>query len=500
MKTENTLPNQNERRIGWLLFLLLLACFSYTFPRWADVNQNSRLDMVVAIVEDHTFQIDPYVSNTVDYAKVGEHYYSDKAPGAAFLGLPVYALLKPILDLPLLRRLTDWLANNPAFVASLRATGTGVVEQKVRFALALVAITFVVSALPTALLGLMLYRMLYAFTPAVWPRLLIAIGYGLFTPAFAYASAFYGHQLTAALLFGAFYLIFTTSGRFSTPRLLLVGFLLGYSVATEYPTALIAGVIYLYLLHRMLKQDGWPRLGWAALSGALVIAGWMVYNTLVFGGPLKLGYSFSEQWVTEHSTGFMSLTWPHWKALSGITFGLFRGLFPLSPLLLLAVPGFFLWWRSRQYRPEWWVALGSTLTMFVFNSSSIMWWGGFAIGPRYLLPALPFMALPIVYVFRQWGQQAAARILVAILFLWSWIATWGLTLAEQAFPNNEMRNPLLEYAWPNWLDGNIARNWGTMLKLPGVLSLLPLAILSVGLLAGMAWLARAKSSTGRSIP
>ena len=107
MMTENTIPKRKERRIGLLLFLLLLVCFSYTFPRWADVNQNSRLDMVVAIVEDHTFQIDPYVSNTVDYAKVGEHYYSDKAPGAAFLGIPVYAVLKPILDLPLLRRLTD---------------------------------------------------------------------------------------------------------------------------------------------------------------------------------------------------------------------------------------------------------------------------------------------------------------------------------------------------------------------------------------------------------
>ncbi|MCB0150355.1 MAG: hypothetical protein KDE01_22240, partial [Caldilineaceae bacterium] len=71
------------------IFLLLLLCYTYIFPRWADPNQNSRLNMVFAVVEDGTFQIDRYVSNTVDYAKVGEHYYSDKAPGVALLGIPV---------------------------------------------------------------------------------------------------------------------------------------------------------------------------------------------------------------------------------------------------------------------------------------------------------------------------------------------------------------------------------------------------------------------------
>ena len=41
-----------ERWTAIGLFLLLLMCTSYTLPRWADPNQNSRLDMVVAVVED----------------------------------------------------------------------------------------------------------------------------------------------------------------------------------------------------------------------------------------------------------------------------------------------------------------------------------------------------------------------------------------------------------------------------------------------------------------
>lgn len=480
-----------ERRSQIALFGLLLICYTYVFPRWADPNQNSRLDMVVAVVEDGTFQIDKYVENTVDYAKVGEHYYSDKAPGTAFLGIPLYAGLKVFLDLPVVDRLTERLANSEAFKSTLRAEGTGVLKQKVRFALAQVVLTFVIAGLPSALLGMLMYRLLARFTPNVWIRLAVVLGYGLLTPAFAYANAFYGHQLSAALLFGAFYLVFAGRKSLSRAALLGVGALLGSSVVTEYPSILVAGILFLYALYQLYREGHWPRIGWVIPTGALIAAGWMWYNTTVFGGPLTLGYSDSELWASQHHTGFMSLTAPHWDAAWGITFGVFRGLFVLSPWLLLAFPGFWLWWRSRQHRPEFWVAAASVLSFFLFNSSSGMWWGGYAIGPRYLLPMLPFMALSIVFVFREWGGRLWLRALAALLALLSLTATWGLTLAEQAFPPDTLRNPLVEYAWPNWLAGNIARNLGTILGFRGVLSLLPLAIMLMVIVAGWWRLSRA---------
>ena len=55
---------QHDRMVHIVLFVLLCLCFAYTLPRWADPNQNSRLDMVFAVVEDGTFQIDKYVENT----------------------------------------------------------------------------------------------------------------------------------------------------------------------------------------------------------------------------------------------------------------------------------------------------------------------------------------------------------------------------------------------------------------------------------------------------
>jgi hypothetical protein len=123
--------------------------------------------------------------------------------------------------------------------------------------------------------------------------------------------------------------------------------------------------------------------------------------------------------------------------------------------------------------------------MIWFNASSAMWWGGFAVGPRYLLPGLPFLALGLAFALRAWKSSRFFLAIALAAGLWSWLATWGLTLAGQAFPSDALHNPLLEYAWPNWVAGNVARNLGTLIGIPGPSSLLPLAgTVGVLLLAG----------------
>lgn len=474
---------KTQRRIAWVLFFILMAVYSYIFPRWADPNQNSRLDMVVAVVEDGTFQIDRYVDNTVDYARVGDHYYSDKAPGAAFLGIPVYASIRWFFDTPVFGSLVERLSQNAAFQQTLRADGSGILEDKVRFAIAQIVLSLALAAFPTALLGVFLYMLLGRWVASPFFRAGIVLAYGLLTPAFAYAQSFYGHQLSAALLVGALVLLLRENRQ---PRFWTwfgAGFLLGYSVITEFPAVLAAGCIALYGLADLLKRRNIQGAGWMILGGGIPVAAWMIYNTIIFGGPLSLGYSYSEQWMTQHHTGFMSLSMPTWEAAWGITFGSFRGLFVLSPLLLISLPGFVAWWQSRQDRGIFWVSLGCVTLTFLFNASSIMWWGGFAVGPRYLLPALPFMMLPIAFAGLRWGSTFWGKTLGFVGIVWSLAATWGMTLAEQAFPADTIRQPFLDFVLPNWRIGNIARNLGTVTGLPGLWSLVPLiGVLFFGLI------------------
>ncbi|MBI4927261.1 MAG: hypothetical protein HY835_05810 [Anaerolineae bacterium] len=463
--------------------LILLACFSYVFPRWADPNQNSRLDMVLAVVDDGTFVIDRYVANTVDYARVGEHTYSDKPPGIAFLGIPVYAGLKIGLDSSLMDGLVTRLENSSAFQSTLREGGSGVYADKVRFALAQVVLTLAIPVVASVVIGLLIYQLLTGFGLGAGLAAAIALAYGLLTPAFAYAGAFYSHQLTAALLLGAFALI--QSRRFDQPaRLLLVGLLLGYAVLSEYPAALASGILFVAVLMRLVRARGLWKIVWVGLPALACAVGLMAYNNAIFGSPFSLGYEYSELWTNQHSTGFMSLSLPSWDALWGMTFGRFRGLFVLSPWLLLGVPGFVFWLRSER-RWEGWVSLLVFLSMFFFNASSVMWWGGFAVGPRYLLPGLPFLALAAGFALQRWQASGWLRGMAPLLDLWSLVMVWGLTLAGQAFPSDAIADPLLDYALPNWLAGNVARNAGTLLGLRGALSLLPLALVLLVLLA--AW-------------
>ncbi len=460
-------------RVEMLLFLILLACYAYFPPRWADWNQNSRLNLTLAIVDDRSFQIDRFVANTGDYAKYNGHYYSDKAPGTSFLAVPVYAAVRPVLQTALVQRFIERLGSSAAFGETLRPDGSGLATEKVYFALVLMIVSFATVAVPAALLGVVLYRFLELFDLGMGWRATIALLYGLATPAFPYANAFMGHQQVAALLFGAFWLVFLIGQRRLSPRwMLVVGVLLGWTLITEYPAALIIAGIGLYALV-VLPDRRW--IVGAALAGIPPLALMMAYNYAIFGTVLPVGYKYSELWQAEHQSGFMSLAGPNREALWGITFGVHRGLFLLAPVLLTGLAGFVAWWRARVYRRELAVCIWAVVSFLLFNGSSVMWSGGFGVGPRYLVPMLPFLAFGMGAFFAMWGVRWLSRVALVTTGGWSFLNVWAQTIGGQSFPQYQP-NPLLDYSLPELAAGNVARNLGMALNLGGWASVLPLAL------------------------
>jgi hypothetical protein len=430
------------------------------------------LDLVLAVVDQQTLAIDQYVQNTGDYAFFNEHYYSDKAPGLSFLGIPLYWVFKHFVANFIPASVWQKLASNSAFSATLNTQGTGLLSDKIYFFLSLVFVTFFAVAVPSAMLGLMFYRLLARFGLQELPRVELTLAFSLATPAFAYANNFYGHQVVAAALFAAFLIAFDLVTHSNPLRLFGIGFLLAFSIITEYPTALVVTGIGIYALARIRN---WREWGWIILGGIppLVLAA--MYNWMIFGTPLPVGYEHSELWQDVHRIGFFSLTIPSWSAFWGITSSPYRGLFFLSPFLVLAFPGFYFWWKRQEYRAEFFLFMWVCASFLLFNSSSAMWSGGFAIGPRYLVPILPFLVLPIVYVIRQTHSWWAHGIVSGLVVL-SFILVWIETISGQSFPQFQS-NPLVEYSIPRLVSGDIARNLGMLLGLRGLSSIVPILVL-----------------------
>jgi hypothetical protein len=465
-----------SRRELWL-FILLLSCYAYFFPRWADWGQNSKLDLTLAIVDQGTFVIDDYYQNTGDYALYKGHHYLDKAPGTSFLGVPFYAVFKLIAGSSFMDQVVTKLGNNPAMAATLREGGTGLLRDKVYFAMALSFVTFFIVSVPSALLGVMLYRFLGRFTDNPYHQLLVVVAYGLASVAYPFSSILNGRQIVAVLTFVAFSLLYRhRRGELGPNSLWAVGFLMGWSAITDYPTGLILVGLFVYAFFAVGDKRHLLRVILAGVPPVLLTA---LYNLSCFDTPLPVGYFYSELYTDLHYTGFLSLSFPpSWQAVYGLTFSPFRGLFYLSPFLLLAVPGFWLMARDRSHRLEFWLSLWIVLSFFWFNSSSAMWWGGFSVGPAYLVPMVPYLTVPIIYVVQAYASRWWARFGFGLLFICSFLVTWIETIGGQSFPNLTP-NPLWVLSIPAVRTGDIARNWGMLLKLHGHASLIPLLVLTI---------------------
>lgn len=461
-----------------MLALTLLVVYAYTPPRWEDWNQNSRFDLTRAIVEQGTLRIDDYVENTGDYALLDGHSYTDKAPGLSLLAVPVYALTEALGSVGL-DALAQRIAGSGSFQSTLTPGGEGVTAERVDVALSLTIATLLIVSLPAVLMLVLLAMIVERLSGCRTAGILTALIMGLATPITPYAQAFYGHIPAAACLVGALALLALSTGSLSRWSLVGIGVLLGLAMVIEYPAALVALPIALWAVARERQRA--VVYGLLGALPALIIL--VAYDLLAFGTLLPVGYEHSALWQDQHSAGFMSITYPHWDAIWGLSFSSYRGLFFFSPVLLLSLPGIWLLWRKRSSRPISIVSgVGFALT-FLFFASSIMWWGGFAAGPRYLVPAIPMLAIPLGATIAAINQSPARRrlsglVLLAILAAVSGLLTWAMTLAGQNYPPDTIHQPLNDYVWPAIQHGDIARNLGMAGQLGGLWSLLPIIVLA----------------------
>ncbi len=478
------------RRPEVALFAIVFGAYAY-FYQGGGWNENTRFDLTRALVEQHTARIDAYHHNTGDLAQHDGHFYCDKAPGTSWLAVPAYAVIYGSggSARPSLRFLSAASYLSRLWAVSLPS------------ALGVVALSLCLSALGVPL--------------AV--RLVVALAYGLATLAFPYSTALIGHQLAAAALLVSFALLVRARREADAGplRLFLAGAALGAAVVVEYPAAL--AVVPLGL-HAAASPGRWRRLAWLAAGMVGPLAALAIYHWSAFGSPLALPYHFSTL-PDRHAGLFMGIGVPDPSALFHLLFSSYRGLFFSAPWLLWALPGLAFMWR-RGLRAEGAVCAAVPLLFVWLNSSLVDWQGGWALGARYLVPAIPFLAIAAGVALSPRGPARTSERVSAALAGAAALYSFALMLMGTAVKVDvpiEVRSPFLDFIVPAFRDGRLAIsthsidsarhlapeagvrfawNLGELMGLQGHATLIPLALFVALGAMWLVWAARRGETAG----
>ena len=428
----------DDRRSAWILAAVLFVSYAY-FYQAGGWSQNSRFAMIRAVLERHTLQIDAYRLHTGDLALWHGHYYTDKAPGSSLLALVPVALARGIDRI---------VGIDPEGFPGLAWTSY----------VAAVA----TSGVFTVVAAIAVFRLTRAWGFSRGAALFAATGFGLATPAWAYATLFMGHSLTAGCLMLAFAAASgigdETTGR-PYLRAWTVGLACGWAAVTEFPAAV--PIIPIVALAILTARDTMPEM-WAAIAlriiagGAIPAAMLLGYNTLSFGSPFHLGYtSEADPRYAPMQQGVFGITYPRWSVVRELLFGSYRGLLPIAPLMAVTPLGLALIAPVKARRRSVCVAAGIALFYFLLNASYFFWEGGWAYGPRHVTPALPFLALGLAPLW-DLGRPAWRALLLA-----GWIWGVGITLVAVSTtpqPPASIKAPVRELLWPAFRDGDLSLN------------------------------------------
>ncbi len=459
-KTANAPTPGLEGRRALLLGLALLACYSYFFYLGGNWNVESRYAQIYALAEHGTLVIDSYPflpEDGGDAARYEGHYYSDKLVGPSLVAVPAY-----------------WLTRRVCTAAGMS------LRRSVYFSLRITNV--VTNALPSALLGALLYLFLAQLGLSAALRVWLAVAYGLGTLAFPYSTVLFGHQLAAVAIGLAFLLLWRQRGDWSPRRALGAGALLGFAAISDVMGLFIAFIVGLYtilLAARQRAQAGSVvgRIAPLALLALAVFSTQLVANWSSFGSPLTFPhiYHAQESFRARHTAGLFGLHLPQLYPLYQLTVGPWRGLFHSSPVLLLALPGVVL--LGRKWRAEAVTIAAAYLAVLLVHSGYENWTTGSVFGPRYQIAALPLLIIAAAPAAQRWPVAFKALSVVSIAFM-------AAVTARSPFVPEDLRNPLGvilgDFASGNLLQGNLGllRPFG----LDGLASLAPLLIVVAALL------------------
>jgi len=466
----------------------LLSVFPY-FGRINNPNENARIWMVKAIVDNHELSINRvcdrwgYVN---DKAIFEGRLYSSKAPGASFAGVPIYFVQS---------RLSSFF-------------GKGEVSQRsMTLALRLFCV-----GLPLSFFAFFFARYVERRTGSSYARDLLTLALGLGTMLYPYGVLFVGHALSAALAFASF--VVSSEAR-TRKRLVGAGVLAGLAVFFEYQVIFATALLTLHVALQHRRRATYFLLG--ALFPAVLLG---AYHAALFGHPwdFPLGHLENPEWAKLHNGAqAFGLHLPSPRVAATILFSADVGLFAFSPVLAVGLASALSALVRLRRQSDTWLPVGIFVAMVAFLAGVPNWRSGWCVGPRYIVVVAPFL---MAEIGRSWpfgqGRWAQARWAQGRWAQARWAPAWqamvaGLAVASillnvvsgTMYPHypEAFDNPVFDLAWPLIKEGFVPYSLGWWLRLPGRASLLPiglatLAALSLCLRGETSWTGRRRAWHG----
>lgn len=392
---------------------VLVGIVLFTSPE--STNVWARMAPAVALVDHGTVSIDEVIADhpTEDVSFYGGRTYSNKAPGLLLVSVPAYAAVVSLL--PGRYVLATWVT---------QVVGT---------------------VLPTAVFLLLFHGLLlrrYGLSERRATVLVWGVAFGTLT--LPYSIALFGHQTAAALVGIAVALTLLDQTAFQEVRVRTAfgsALLLGLATATDYLAAIpaVAWTGWLLAAGRPTRS---AVTAW--LAGALIPALALgAYHMICFGAPWRFPYS--DAVLNPVFAPLVVWHWPDPAILANLTIGPRRGLFYANPLLLGILPG--LATAMRRGAPaEWRVAAITLGALLLMLASWESWHGGAAVGPRYLVSALPLVALLLVDIMRR------APLLTTALATWSGLGMILVSVVGLVVPKDRA-DPFWSWGVPEILAG-----------------------------------------------
>jgi len=408
------------RRTGRLLcFAAFVAYLATTGGSMA--TDTMSYEVTKAIVEQRSVAMSGKVLNLEAHVGVDGRYYAPYGIGHAIYSVPFY------------------LAGRFVEVQLGVSVGRSDALRKAAFVVG----SAVATALVIWIVFLFAWRLSEHRSAAVTTALAVAFG----TLLWPYAKYGFNAPLATLAVVGGVYATWLGVRGQRPGVVALAGAAFGGALLVR-PELALAGVVAAVWSAAEVRE--WRRAArvWAALAAPAVVAiGVMfVYNYVRFGDIRDTGY------LRDAGAGF-SAWHARWEGIAGLLVSPGRSLFLYSPVTLAGIVALAGWFRRDRSTAM--LLAGVCAILFLFYASLEYWDADRSYGPRYLLPIVPLLCLPLV----SWFADATAHRLLP------W-AVAGSVLVQipgiamdftKAGPALGVSHPLLERRW-NWRVSGLTTN------------------------------------------